>query len=165
MTFCPDDQTNPSLRVVFCARKFLSSGRQRDNKKAFKVLWQMREKKLITHARHSLTLLFCAWCLVFCIRGVCGGFWHTPHSAMMLREYDPISYDSLPRLDVFCDGLVITKFLKTVFWAEIRYKTFPSRMLRSICVRCASSCHFSFVSFFARERRWWWKQLTSWHFW
>lgn len=66
MTFCPDDQTNPSLRVVFCARKFLSSGRQRDNKKAFKVLGQ---KKLITHARHSLTLLFCVWCLVFCIRG------------------------------------------------------------------------------------------------
>jgi len=25
------------------------------------------------------------WCFVF--GGVCGGFWHTPHSAMMLREY------------------------------------------------------------------------------
>ena len=87
MTFCPDDQTNPSLRVVFCARKFLSSGRQRDNKKAFKVLGQ---KKLITHARHSL--LFCAWCLEFCIRGVCGGFWHKPFSAMMVMMTD--TYDS-----------------------------------------------------------------------
>ena len=68
MTFCPDDQTNPSLRVVFCAREnfFL---RQRDNKKAFKVLWQMRKKNQITHARHSITLFFYAWCLVFCIRG------------------------------------------------------------------------------------------------
>ena len=75
MTFCPDDQTNPSLRVVFCARKFLSSGRQRDNKKAFKVLGQ---KKLITHARHSL--LFCAWCLVFCIRGRL--WWFLAHASL-----------------------------------------------------------------------------------
>ena len=127
MTFCPDDQTNPSLRVVFCARKFLSSGRQRDNKKAFKVLGQ---KKLITHARHSL--LFCAWCLEFCIRGVCGGFWHTPHSAMMVMMTDGKDM-TLPRLDVFCGGLVITnKCTKLCSELKLDTKLFPSRMLRSI---------------------------------
>ena len=110
MTFCPDDQTNPSLRVVFCARKFLSSGRQRDNKKAFKVLGQ---KKLITHARHSLTLLFCAWCLVFCIRGRL--WWFLAHASLSddAKRIHSISYDSLPRLDVFCGGLVITKLQET----------------------------------------------------
>ena len=61
MTFCPDDQTNPSLCVVVVRENFF---RIRRDKKAFKVLGQ---KKLITHARHSL--LFCVWCLVFCIRG------------------------------------------------------------------------------------------------
>ena len=149
MTFCPDDQTNPSLRVVFCARKFLSSGRQRDNKKAFKVLGQ---KKLITHARHSL--LFCAWCLEFCIRGRL--WWFLAHASLSddAKRIHSISYDSLPRLDVFCGGLVITnKCTKLCSELKLDTKLFPSRMLRSICARCASSCHFSFVSFFARERR------------
>ena len=30
---------------------------------------------------------------------------------------------TLPRLDVFCGGLVITKLQAWTFWAEIRYKT------------------------------------------
>ena len=147
MTFCPDDQTNPSLRVVFCAREnfFL---RQRDNKKAFKVLWQMRKKNQITHARHSITRG--VWCFVF--GGVCGGFWHTPLSDDDAKSSSMFVYDSLLRLDVFCGGLVITK-LQELSELKLDTKLFPSRMLRSISVRCASSCHFSFVSFFARERR------------
>ena len=73
---------------------------------------------------------------------------------MMLREYI-VGYDSLPRLDVFRGGLVITKLQERSAAAELKLDTklFPSRMLPSICVRCATSCHFSFVSFFARERR------------
>jgi hypothetical protein len=91
--------------------------------------------------------------LVFCIRGVCGGFWHTPHSAMMVMMTDGKDM-TLPRLDVFCGGLVITnKCTKLCSELKLDTKLFPSRMLRSICARCASSCHFSFVSFFARERR------------
>ena len=70
---------------------------------------------------------------------------------MMLREYI-VGYDSLPRLDVFCGGLVITK-LQERSELKLDTKLFPSRMLPSICVRYATSCHFSFVSFFARERR------------
>ena len=44
MTFCPDDQTNPSLRVVFCARKFLSFF-ERDKKMRLRFQGQMRKKK------------------------------------------------------------------------------------------------------------------------
>ena len=61
---------------------------------------------------------------------------------------------TLPRLDVFCCGLVILQnFVFSFSELKLDTKLFPSRMLRSISVRCASSCHFSFVSFFARERR------------
>jgi hypothetical protein len=91
------------------------------------------------------------WCFVF--GGVCGGFWHTPFSAMMvMMKFGKVM--TLPRLDVFCGGLVITnKCTKLCSELKLDTKLFPSRMLRSICVRCATSCHFSFVSFFARERR------------
>ena len=109
MTFCPDDQTNPSLCVVVVRENFF---RIRRDKKAFKVLGQNEEKKnQITHATHSITLLS-VFRVVFGV--LYSGafvvvFWHSPHSAMMLRESD--NYDSLPGLDVFCGGLVITKLL------------------------------------------------------
>ena len=71
----------------------------------------MRKKNQITHATHSITLLS-VFRVVFGV--LYSGafvvvFWHSPHSAMMLRESD--NYDSLPGLDVFCGGLVITKLL------------------------------------------------------
>ena len=62
MTFCPDDQTNPSLRVVFlCGKISFSEGKE--IKKAFKVLGQVGKTD------HTCDILFCEWCLVFCIRG------------------------------------------------------------------------------------------------
>ena len=47
---------------------------------------------------------------------------------------------------------MITK-LRVVGSELDRYKTLNSRTLRVFVIRYATSCHFSFVSFFARERR------------
>ena len=75
MTFCPDDQTNPSLCVVVVRENFF---RIRRDKKAFKVLGQNEKKKKKTD--HTCDTFnnssFCVsrgvWCFVF--GGVCGGF-------------------------------------------------------------------------------------------
>tara|TARA_B110000046_G_C12872109_1_gene346480 strand:- start:23 stop:349 length:327 start_codon:yes stop_codon:yes gene_type:complete len=63
------------------------------------------------------------WCFVF--GGVCGGFWHTPHSVMMAMM--KIGKDmTLPRLDVFCGGLVITnKCTKLCSELKLDTKLFP----------------------------------------
>ena len=53
-------------------------------------------------------------------------FWHSPHSAMTRRERVLHNYDSLPGLDVFCGGLVITnKCTKLCSELKLDTKLFP----------------------------------------
>jgi len=61
------------------------------------------------------------WSFVF--GGVCGGFWHTPHSAMMVMIKIGISYDSAAIGCVLRWTRDYKQMYETVFWAEIRYKT------------------------------------------
>ena len=66
-------------------------------------------------------------------------FWHSPHSAMMVRESD--NYDSLPGLDVFCGGLVITNFLE-----------FPLKKDMSSCRCCCAFCFSTPLSLSLRPK-------------
>ena len=70
MTFCPDDQTNPSLCVVVVRENFF---RIRRDKKAFKVLGQNEKKKKLSHnARHLIRILLVILRIRRSIRGVRG---------------------------------------------------------------------------------------------
>ena len=68
-------------------------------------------------------------------------FWHSPHSAMTRRERVLHNYDSLPGLDVFCGGLVITNFLE-----------FPLKKDMSSCRCCCAFCFSTPLSLSLRPK-------------